>query len=174
MATLPDSARAVLQSPALAHLVTLNPDGSPQVTVVWVGLDGDEIVAAHLPEHRKVRNIRNDSRVALSIETQTRNAMGLTEYLVVYGTARITEGGAAELLQELAYTYLGPGVRFPPADSPPPGYITHIKVNRVSGVGPWANGLALSRFSVIYVTPPCVITPRSPVQGSRAVPDSCA
>ena len=92
MASLPDSARAVLQSPALAHLVTLNPDGSPQVTVVWVGLDGDEIVAAHLPEHRKVRNIRNDSRVALSVETQTRNAMGLTEYLVVYGTARITEG----------------------------------------------------------------------------------
>ena len=130
----------MLQSPALAHLVTLNPDGSPQVTVVWVGLDGDEIVAAHLPEHRKVRNIRNDSRVALSVETQTRNAMGLAEYLVVYGTARITEGGAAELLQELAYTYLGPGVRFPPADNPPPGYITHIKVNRVSGVGPWATG----------------------------------
>jgi PPOX class probable F420-dependent enzyme len=140
MASLPDSARAVLQSPALAHLVTLNPDGSPQVTVVWVGLDGDEIVAAHLPEHRKVRNIRNDSRVALSVETQTRNAIGLTEYLVVYGTARITEGGAAELLQELAYTYLGPGVRFPPMDNPPPGYITHIKVNRVSGVGPWATG----------------------------------
>ena len=140
MASLPDSARAVLQSPALAHLVTLNPDGSPQVTVVWVGLNGDEIVAAHLPEHRKVRNIRNDSRVALSVETQTRNAMGLTEYLVVYGTARITEGGAAELLQELAHTYLGPGVRFPPADNPPPGYITHIKVNRVSGVGPWATG----------------------------------
>ena len=138
MASLPDNARAVLQSPALAHLVTLNPDGSPQVTVVWVGLDGDEIVAAHLPQHRKVRNIRNDSRVALSVETQTRNAMGLTEYLVVYGTARITEGGAAELLQELAYTYLGPGVRFPPTGDPPPGYITHIAVNRVAGVGPWA------------------------------------
>jgi PPOX class probable F420-dependent enzyme len=69
MTSLPDSTKAVLDSPALAHLVTLNPDGSPQVTVVWVGLDGDEIVAAHLPEHRKVRNIRNDSRVALSIET---------------------------------------------------------------------------------------------------------
>jgi PPOX class probable F420-dependent enzyme len=135
---LSDRARAVLDSPALAHLVTLNPDGSPQVTVVWVGLDGDEIVAAHLPEHRKVRNIRNDSRVALSIETQTRNAMGLNEYLVVYGTARITEGGAAELLQHLAHTYLGPGVRFPPMDNPPPGYITHITVDRVAGVGPWA------------------------------------
>jgi hypothetical protein len=108
------------------------------MTVVWVGLAGDEIVAAHLPEHRKVRNIRKDGRVALSIETDTRNAMGLNEYLVIYGTARITEGGAAELLQQLAYTYLGPEVRFPPMDNPPPGYITHISVDRVAGVGPWA------------------------------------
>jgi PPOX class probable F420-dependent enzyme len=138
MTSLPDSARAVLESPALAHLVTLNPDGSPQVSVVWVGLDGDEIVAGHLPEHRKVRNIRNDSRVALSIETDTRNAIGLNEYLVIHGTARITEGGAAELLQRLAHSYLGPDVRFPPMDNPPSGYITHISVDRISGVGPWA------------------------------------
>jgi PPOX class probable F420-dependent enzyme len=138
MTSIPDSARAVLESPALAHLVTLNPDGSPQVTAVWVGLDGDEIVAAHLLEHRKVRNIRNDPRVALSIEATGHNAMGLTEYLVVYGTARITEGGAAEVLQRLAHTYLGPDVRFPPMADPPPGYITHITVDRVSGVGPWA------------------------------------
>ena len=138
MTSLPESARAVLESAALAHLVTLNPDGSPQVTIVWVGLDGDEIVMGHLPEHRKVRNIRNDSRVALSIETSERNATGLNEYLVINGTARVTEGGAAELLQDLAHTYLGPEVRFPPMDNPPPGYITHISVDRISGVGPWA------------------------------------
>jgi PPOX class probable F420-dependent enzyme len=140
MPSLSEAARAVVESPALAHLVTLNPDGSPQVTVVWVGLDGDEIVPAHLPEHRKIRNIRNDSRVALSMETGRVNDMGLTEYLVVYGTARVTEGGAPELLQELAHTYLGPDVRFPPMDNPPPGYITHITVDRVAGVGPWAAG----------------------------------
>jgi PPOX class probable F420-dependent enzyme len=138
MTSLPDSARAVLESAGLAHLVTLNPDGSPQVTVVWAGLDGDEVVAAHLPEHRKIRNIRNDSRVALSIETSNRNNIGLTEYLVIYGTARVTEGGAPDLLQELAHTYLGPDVKFPPMDNPPPGYITHIAVDRVAGVGPWA------------------------------------
>jgi PPOX class probable F420-dependent enzyme len=138
MTSIPDSARAVLESSALAHLVTLNPDGSPQVTVVWVGLDGDEIVAAHLPEHRKVRNIRNDSRVALSVETDTADPMGLTQYLVIYGTARITEGGAPEKLQELARTYLGPDVRFPPMDNPPPGYVTHIAVDRIAGVGPGA------------------------------------
>jgi PPOX class probable F420-dependent enzyme len=139
--------RALLESPALAHLVTLNSDGSPQVTVVWVGLDGDEIVAAHLAEQRKIRNIRNDSRVALSVETGKRNAMGLTEYLVIYGTARITDGGAADLLQELAHSYLGPEVRFPPMDNPPPGYITHITVDRVSGVGPWAAGVPQSGSS---------------------------
>jgi PPOX class probable F420-dependent enzyme len=108
------------------------------VTLVWVGLDGEEIVAAHLHEHRKVRNMRRDPRVALSVEAGTRNERGLDQYLVVHGEARITEGGAAELLQQLAYIYMGPDVKFPPMDDPPPGYITHISVERVSGVGPWA------------------------------------
>jgi len=138
MATIPDSARAVLEGPALAHLVTLEPDGRPQVSIVWVGLDGDELVAAHLPEHRKVRNIRRDPRVVLSVEAGTHNELGLDEYIVIHGKARITEGGAPELLQELAGVYLGPDVKFPPMDNPPPGYITHITVERVGGVGPWA------------------------------------
>ena len=138
MATIPDSARAVLDGPALAHLVTIEPDGRPQVSIVWVGLDGEELVAAHLPEHRKVRNIRRDPRVALSIEAGSRTEIGLYEYIVIYGSARITEGGAAELLQRLARVYLGPDVKFPPMDNPPAGYITHIAVERVGGVGPWA------------------------------------
>ena len=138
MATIPDSARAVLEGPVLAHLVTLEPDGRPQVSIVWIGLDGDELVAAHLPEHRKVRNIRRDPRVALSIEAGTRNEIGLDEYIVIHGSARVTEGGAPELLQRLARTYLGPDVKFPPMDNPPAGYITHITVERVGGVGPWA------------------------------------
>jgi PPOX class probable F420-dependent enzyme len=138
MAAVPDSARRVLESPALAHLVTLEPDGRPQISIVWVGLDGDEIVCAHLPDHRKLKNIRRDPRVALSIEAGTHNQMGLAEYLVVHGAARVTEGGAPELLQELAHTYLGPDVKFPPMDDPPPGYITRITVKRVGGVGPWA------------------------------------
>ena len=138
MATIPDSARAVLDGPALAHLVTIEPDGRPQVSIVWVGLDGEELVAAHLPEHRKVRNIRRDPRVALSIEAGTRNEIGLNEYIVIHGSARITEGGAAELLQRLARVYLGPDVKFPTMDNPPAGYITHIAVERVGGVGPWA------------------------------------
>jgi PPOX class probable F420-dependent enzyme len=135
---LPASARELIESGAHAHLVTLNPDGSPHVTVVWVGLDGEDIVAAHLPENKKVRNIRQDGRVAVTFESDTKSAMGLTEYLVVYGQARIEEGGAPELLQKLAHVYIGPGVKFPPMDDPPPGYITRIQVERISGVGPWS------------------------------------
>ena len=138
MTVLPDSARVVLESDGLAHLVTLNADGSPQVTIVWVGLDGDDIVSAHLGERQKLRNIRRDSRVALSIETEKTNELGLREYLVIEGRATIEEGGAPELLQRLAHTYLGPEVTFPPMPDPPPGFRLRIAVERVGGIGPWA------------------------------------
>lgn len=134
---LPDSARALIESGAHAHLVTLNPDGSPQVTIVWAGVDGDDIVAAHLSANRKVRNIQQDGRVAVTFESSSRNEIGIAEYLVIYGHARIEEGGAPELLQRLAHVYMGPDVKFPPMDNPPSGYITRIQVERVSGVGPW-------------------------------------
>ncbi|HEY5661395.1 MAG TPA: PPOX class F420-dependent oxidoreductase [Gaiellaceae bacterium] len=139
MATLPDSARELIESGALAHLVTLNRDGSPQVSCVWVGIDGDELVAGHLPEHQKIRNIRRDPRVSVSFEGTRVRPPGLKEYLVIHGTARVTEGGAPELLQRLAHVYLGPDVVFPPMTDPPPGYVTHITIDRVAGVGPWSD-----------------------------------
>jgi PPOX class probable F420-dependent enzyme len=136
---IPVSARQVIDSGRLAHYVTINPDGSPQVSIVWVATDGDEIVMAHLNEHQKVKNARRDPRVSLSIETEAVNTIGLTEYLVVHGRARIEEGGAPELLQRLAYVYIGPDAgKFPPMDNPPPGYITRITPTRFGGVGPWA------------------------------------
>ncbi len=121
-----------------AHLVTLNPDGSPQISLVWVGIEDDEIVTAHLGEWQKVRNVRREERVALSMEAEGHNPVGLRNYLVVHGTARVTEGGAPELLQELAHRYLGPDVTFPPMPDPPPGLVTRIRIDRLGGVGPWA------------------------------------
>jgi PPOX class probable F420-dependent enzyme len=137
VSVLSDAARAALTSGHLAHLVTLNADGSPQVTIVWIGLEGDEIVSGHLGERQKLRNIRRDPRVALSLATGGRNPIGLDEYLVVHGTARVTEGGAPELLQRLAEVYIGPGVTFPPMPDPPPGYVLRVTPTRIGGVGPW-------------------------------------
>jgi len=138
---LPESAKAVVASGRLGHLATINPDGSPQVTLAWVGLDGEDVVIATMPDQRKIKNMRRDPRVALSIETPDKDpASGLDQYLVIYGAATITEGGAPELLQQLAYTYIGPGVKFPPWDDPPPGFVTHIAVERVGGIGPWTRG----------------------------------
>jgi PPOX class probable F420-dependent enzyme len=138
MVAIPEAARKVIESGRLAHLVTINKDGSPQVTIVWVGTDGDELVTAHFGNYQKLRNVRRDDRVVLSIETDESNAQGLTQYLVVHGRARIAEGGAAELLQKLAHTYIGPDVKFPPGDNHPPGYVMHITPERFTGVGPWA------------------------------------
>ena len=136
---LNDAARDLIGQGADATLVTLNPDGSPQVTIVWIGIEDDEIVSGHLFRHRKVENILREPRVALSLEAPGANAIGMRNYAVLYGQARITDGGAPELLQRLAYTYVGPGVTFPPMPEPPPGYITRIRVERITGQGPWAD-----------------------------------
>lgn len=137
MVALPESARALLMGPYLAHVVTLDPDGGPQVSCVWVGLDGDEVVFGSLGPFRKLRNLGRDPRIALSVEAPTLNPVGMREYLVLQGTARVVPGGAPELLQELAHVYVGPYTKFPPMDDPPPGSIVRITVDKVGGVGPW-------------------------------------
>jgi PPOX class probable F420-dependent enzyme len=137
MEVLNGAARAAIEAGHLAHLATINADGSPQLSVVWVGFDGDEIVSGHLGDRLKLRNVRRDSRVVFSMQTGVVNDIGLAEYLVVRGRARITEGGAAKLLQRLAHVYLGPDVTFPPPGEHPPGFILRITPEKVSGVGPW-------------------------------------
>jgi hypothetical protein len=85
-----------------------------------------------------VKNIRRDPRVALSMLSDATNAQGLREYLVVYGDARVTEGGAFDLLQRLGRLYLGPNAVYPPAAmNNIPGWITQITPARFAGIGPW-------------------------------------
>jgi hypothetical protein len=109
---IPQAVREVIDKGPLAHLTTLNPNGSPQVTVVWVGIDGEEFVMGHFAIHQKVRNIRRDP---------------------------VTDGGAVPLLQRLAPIYLGPGAEYPPASMRNiAGYVTRIVPARFSGIGPWA------------------------------------
>ena len=106
MVQMPAEARAVIESGRLAHFVTVNADGSPHVTVVWVGLDGDDIVIGKLMVDQKVRNIQRDPRVSLSIEAEG-SSHGMQHYLVVEGRARVDNGGAPELLHALAQRYIG-------------------------------------------------------------------
>ncbi|MGO4445785.1 PPOX class F420-dependent oxidoreductase [Mycobacterium sp. 2YAF39] len=139
---LNDAARELIGSGADATLVTLNPDGSPQVTLVWVALqstpEGDELVTAHLAEHKKVRNVRRDPRVAVTIISPEGPGQVMRPYLAINGTARIVEGGAPELLENLAQTLANPDAKFPPPDAPP-GFLTRIRIDKVGGIGPWVS-----------------------------------
>lgn len=139
MTELTAELRAALTAGRLGHLVTVNADGSPQVSLVWIGVDdAGEVVVGHLGHGRKIANIERDPRVVLSVEAEGRTPIGLDHHVIVHGTARVTDGGAPELLQQLAHVYLGAGVRFPPFDDPPPGRVIHVSIDRVGGVGPWA------------------------------------
>jgi PPOX class probable F420-dependent enzyme len=135
---IPHSVHELLPKAPVAHLTTLKSDGSPHVTVVWVGIENEEFVIGHMAAHKKVRNVQRDPRVALSLLSEKSNAQGLREYVVIYGNARVTEGGAVDLLQRLARIYLGPDADFPPAAMRNiSGYITRITPTRFAGVGPW-------------------------------------
>jgi len=134
---LNDVARKLIGSDP-ATLVTINRDGSPQVSLVWMRVEStaegaDELVTAHLQEHQKIRNIRRDPRVAVTIVSTDRSGP-FTPWLSIKGTARVEEGGAPELLDELVTPMFGPGTGFPPPDAPP-GYLTRITIEKVGGAG---------------------------------------
>ena len=138
---LNDAARELIGSGTDATLVTLNPDGSPQASVIWMALestpDGDELVSGHLAEYRKTRNIRRDPRVAVTILSKPAPGQ-LTNYLMITGTARIVEGGAPALLKKLAKVMLGTDEHFPPANVPE-GFVNRVRIEKVGGTGPWAS-----------------------------------
>jgi PPOX class probable F420-dependent enzyme len=137
MARLPGSVIAFLDAAPLAHVVTLAPNGAPHVSMAWVGIEDDEVVIGTLGDQAKLRNLRADPRIVLSFEGPGSNDFGLRHYLVINGRARVTEGGAAALLQRLAYRYIGPDVVFPGMPNPPPGFVIRIAPDRISGIGPW-------------------------------------
>ena len=131
---LDETTRAALDSGRLVHLATINPDGTPQVTCMYAGWDGDDIVAGHLADHVKLRNIRRDPRVTLSVESDVAFE-GFSPYLVIKGIARVEEGGAVDVLRRITRN------QFPaPGDNGPEGFVTRISPRRLGGTGPW--GLA--------------------------------
>jgi PPOX class probable F420-dependent enzyme len=137
MTTLPAELRELIQSGPLAHLTTINADGSPQVSVIWIGLDGDDVVSGHMNWYAKLRNIERDPRVVLSFEAPRDRGAFLNPYAVLRARAASEPSdGAWDLLNRLTKVYLSPATDFPAPRGP--GYIVRYSVERVSGVGPWA------------------------------------
>jgi PPOX class probable F420-dependent enzyme len=136
MSTMPSELRELIESAPLAHLTTINKDGSPQVTVIWIGLDGEEIVSGHMSRHRKVRNIERDPRVVLSFLGPREHEAVLSPYAVLRARATVEPSdGAWDLLDRLTKVYMSPEDEFPAPKGP--GFIVRYEVERISGVGPW-------------------------------------
>ncbi len=137
MRHLPNELRELIESGPLVHLSTINQDGSPQVTVIWIGLEGDALVTGHMHHQQKLRNIERDPRVVLSFAAQRDHGVFLNPYAVLRARAMVEPSDAAwDLLNRLTKTYMSPDTEFPAPKGP--GYIVRYEIERISGVGPWA------------------------------------
>lgn len=144
MSTITAAAQAMLGSDAVAHVWTNNADGSPQVSVVWVIAEDDEILFGTDTNSQKSKNLRRDDRIILSIEDVERNERGYQRHLVIRGRARIEPGPDPELMDRLARKYTSLR-RHPLAmrDSPQ-AVVVRVAVERLSGVGPWIDESAVT------------------------------
>jgi PPOX class probable F420-dependent enzyme len=134
---LPSELRDLIASGPMAHLTTINADGSPQVTVIWLGLDGDQLVSGHMSHYLKLRNIERDPRVALSFDAPHPPGVFLNPYVALGARAVVEPSDHAwDLLNRLAKIYVSPDAEFPAPKGP--GYIVRYSIERIGGVGPWA------------------------------------
>ncbi|MFJ6720873.1 MULTISPECIES: PPOX class F420-dependent oxidoreductase [unclassified Streptomyces] len=102
---LNDAVRKLLDAPHPAVLTTLNPDGGPQSSVVWVTRDGNELLVSTEQGRRKERNIVRDARVGLTVFDLTNPFL----YAEIRGTASVTEDTGRAVAVRIAEEYLGPG-----------------------------------------------------------------
>src|SRR6187402_916826 len=101
--TLPDGLLALLRAPSICYIATLMKDGSPQLTQVWVDTDGEHVVINSVDTHLKVRNLRRDPRVAVTIS----DPQHPRRYFQVRGRATVTTEGAVEHIEKLSQKYNG-------------------------------------------------------------------
>ena len=114
MASLPPELRELVESGPMAHVTTLNRDGSPQVSVVWVGLDGDDLVTGHPHLGAKVRNAERDPRTVISMDAPREPGVLLNPYAVLHTHATVEPSDQAwDLLDRLAKVYVSPDTTFP-------------------------------------------------------------
>ena len=100
---LPESAKRLLDEKTFVTVATVNPDGSPQTSVLWAKRDGDDIVLSTIRGRRKTRNLERDPRVSV-LGFDPANPY---QYFEVRGRAELTEEGGRELIDELSVKYTG-------------------------------------------------------------------
>jgi PPOX class probable F420-dependent enzyme len=103
MPPLPQRAREMFDGRNFATVATLQPDGQPQTSVVWVRADGDDVVFSTIKGRRKYENLTRDPRVSVLIF----DAADPYSYAEIRGIAQITDDPAAELIDELSRKYTG-------------------------------------------------------------------
>jgi PPOX class probable F420-dependent enzyme len=103
MAAIPDEAKHLFENKDFAHIATLNSDGSPQNSAVWIGLDGDLVTFNTAEGRLKTKNVARDGRVAISITNQENPY----ENLIIQGkVVEMTHDGADDDIDALAKRYL--------------------------------------------------------------------
>ncbi len=129
--TLPQSVKTLLLDKAYGHVVTSNGEGKPQVTMVWMDVDGDEVIFNTAEGRRKAQNLRRDPRIIVSV--QDRNSP--QAYAVFHGKARVTETGADEHIDKLAKRFLGAD-KYQFRQPGEKRLLVRISVDRIGGFGP--------------------------------------
>jgi PPOX class probable F420-dependent enzyme len=124
--SLTDKARALIGAPNFATLATINPDGGPQTSVVWVTLDGNDLLFSTVVGRRKERNLRRDPRASVSIFDQ----QNPYSYLEVRGTVTLVEDGGPELINDLSLKYTGEDYQDDPANV---RVVVRLSPERVTG-----------------------------------------
>lgn len=129
--TLPQSVKTLLLDKAYGHVVTSNSDGKPQVTMVWMDVEGDEVLFNTAEGRRKAQNLRQEPRIIVSVQSRS----DPQAYAVFHGKARVTETGADEHIDKLAKRFLGAD-KYPFRQPGEKRLLVRISVDRIGGFGP--------------------------------------
>ncbi|MBI4940080.1 MAG: PPOX class F420-dependent oxidoreductase [Actinobacteria bacterium] len=102
-ASLPETARDLLDRPEFATVATIEPDGQPHLSVVWVGRDGDDVLFSTLRGRRKTNNLERDGRATVLVYPKD----DPYKYLEIRGTATLVDDPDAALIDAMSHKYEG-------------------------------------------------------------------
>jgi PPOX class probable F420-dependent enzyme len=128
---LPESVKKVLDDKAYGHVVTFNPNGQPQLTMVWMDVDGNEALFNTAEGRKKVQNLRRDPRIMISVQNRSEPQ----SYVVLNGAATLTETGADAHIDKLAKRFLGLD-KYPYRQPGEKRVIVRVKIDRLGGLSP--------------------------------------